>query len=224
MNTFIDIHTHKSTNSDLVFELINILIHSQTISKNGYYSVGWHPWYIEKYSISEIEDKLLETIQNKNVLAIGEIGLDRSIKTPFDLQKKVFQFQLKLAIKQNFPVIIHCVKAYADLLEILKKEKLTIPFILHDFNGNKQLIDQLLKYNVYFSFGGKLLDNPPKKIDALKHVPINKLFFETDESLESIEMIYLRASKILSISKDELLNQISSNFKTVFGDGLVGQN
>ena len=221
MNKFIDIHTHRHSENENVFEITNILIHKEKISKTGYYSVGWHPWFIDTDQINNIENQILSIINSTNVLAIGETGLDRSIKIPFILQDKIFKLHLKISTIFKKHVIVHCVQAYADLLEILKKENPSIPLILHDFNGNEQLIEQFLRYNVYFSFGSRLLKNIPKKVNSFRLIPLYKLFLETDDSLESIEKIYLHASNLLSVKTEVLKKQIEINFKTVFGDGLV---
>jgi Tat protein secretion system quality control protein TatD with DNase activity len=44
----------------------------------------------------------------------------------FDLQKDVFLKQIDIAETQKKPIIIHCVKAYSELLEILKSKNLKI--------------------------------------------------------------------------------------------------
>lgn len=54
---------------------------------------------------------------------MGEIGLDKGSygrKIDFNDQVKVFQKQLELAKELNKPASIHCVRAFGDLLQILK--------------------------------------------------------------------------------------------------------
>ena len=94
MNKYINIHTHTKTNTDS-FEIIS----SNNIDNNGYYSIGIHPWNIgDNY----INYKTIEELAKlKNILAIGEIGLDRAIKTDINLQKEYFLAQLNIAKKNE---------------------------------------------------------------------------------------------------------------------------
>ena len=67
-----------------------------------YSAVGVHPRSISSdYEI--VLDKLPELLENKNVVAIGEIGLENGTKQ----EKEVFIKQLKLAQDLNIKVIVH---------------------------------------------------------------------------------------------------------------------
>ena len=199
------------------------MLPNQKVPETGVYSAGWHPWFITNYSLSEIEMVVKATAQSPRVIAIGECGLDRAIKTPIELQLKVFNLHLALASEVQKPVIVHAVRSYSDMLQALKKRQFKQALIFHDFRGNAQQMNQLLKFNSYFSFGEALLKDP-KVMEKMIVVPPNRLFLETDESKLSIEKIYLSAASVLSTSMEELSRQIVDNFRTIFGDGLVKQD
>lgn len=225
MCIFIDIHTHKNaTVAPSIWSLKNILLHKQQAPFDIPISVGWHPWFINNVSLTEIKTRLILVAKQKNVFAIGECGLDRTIKTPIEVQLKVFKLHLTIASQNRKPIIMHCVKAYSDLMEVLTKNKLTIPIILHGFNGNQQQVFQLSKNNIYFSFGESLFKNNQKNPDTIRSIPLNRLFLETDESALSIEKIYLRAAEILKTSPDVIKRQLYINYTNLFGDGLVKQD
>ena len=226
MCPFIDIHTHQNTLvTASIWSLKNILLKREPMQLDIPISAGWHPWYIENISTNEIIAKLQEAMNKKNVMAIGECGLDRTIKTPIEVQLDVFQLHLRIAKQSGKPIIMHCVKAYSDLLEVLKKNKLSIPIILHGFNGNQLQVQQLLlQYNIFFSYGASLFKKNMKIADTVRSIPLSRLFLETDESEISIEKIYFRAAEIIYKPLEELKMQIYSNFKNVFGDGLVKQD
>ena len=83
-----------------------------------------HPWHLDKDSASENLD-LIKTIASiDKVLAIGEIGLDRAVSTPLNIQEQFFTKQIAIAESVNKPIIIHCVRCFAELISIKKKKKL----------------------------------------------------------------------------------------------------
>lgn len=218
---FIDIHSHSTALNNPSEIRIQSIIMPNLHPTTNFYTTGWHPWFIEKHTTIEIKNELQKIQHTPNLLAIGECGLDRAINTPIDIQKKVFKMHLEKAISLQLPVLIHCVKAYSDILDILKKTKFTLPVIFHDYRGNKQQSDELLKFNSFFSFGKSLI-NPTKKLETtFKYLPLNKIFFETDESDFSIQNIYIRAAELRNILVEDLMRQIEDNFKNIFGDELA---
>ena len=180
-----------------------------------------HPWHIQHVDIDKQINKIKELASQANVLAIGECGLDRAIETPLDRQKEIFIKQIKLADEFGIPVIIHSVRTYLDLIELMKKTQSKVPWILHAYDGNLQTTNQLLQYNFHFSFGSRILKNEEKLNQSLKHIPLEKIFFETDESRSQIESIYTFAAEKLQITLNELKSCMLRNFKLIFNYGDV---
>lgn len=212
---YFNCHTHKFTNQSNVLELVN-QYPKEFDASIAFYSIGIHPWYIEEnrieFDLTIIEEKL----QTENCLAIGECGLDKKIDIPLDLQISVFEKQLALAEKFRKPVVIHCVAAFQEVVEIKKRLKITVPMIIHGFSKNKQVADQLIAAGFYLSFGKYLLKNPDLKT-VFQNVPNERFFLETDTMEESIQMVYELASECKSLNLKELQSIISSNYKSVFG-------
>jgi TatD DNase family protein len=180
-----------------------------------YISVGLHPWHIDKDSADENID-LIRTIASLNkVLAIGEIGLDRAVSTPFNIQKEFFAKQIAIAKSLKKPIIIHCVRCFPELLSIKKKVKASTPWLIHGFRNNIQIAEDLLQQNCYISFGEALLFD--KNIqDVFVEIPINQIFLETDESNYSISEIYNKAAQLKSIQLTKLKKNLFENYKYVF--------
>ena len=65
-----------------------------------------------------------------------EVITDRVCKVDINLQKKVFLKHIEIANKYNKPIIIHCVKAYSDFIEIIKTGINKTPWVFHGFNSN----------------------------------------------------------------------------------------
>src|SRR5665648_61181 len=160
----------------------------------------------------------------ENMLALGECGMDRSIPTDFALQKMYFKEQIHIAEKYHKPLIIHCVRAYSDLMKFKKESKSDIPWIIHAYRGNQETTLSLIKHGFYFSVGEQLLKDESKH-PILRIIPVERLFLETDNREISIKKIYLLAAQILKIDEEVLTEAIFNNFKTLFGDDkLVAKN
>lgn len=212
---YIDIHTHHNSENDVIY-LLNLPVDFQTIPIDTFFTIGLHPWFIkEKNSTSEL-DRMCKQISNKNMLAIGECGLDKLIDVPFIFQESVFIEQLKIAEENKKPLLIHCVKAFNEVIKIKKEMKLTVPLIIHGFNNNKQIAQQLLKNGFYISLGKALLKSNSNASKVISTVPLEKLFLETDDANISIKTIFEAAAKYLKMDIEALKEQIYINFKKVF--------
>lgn len=217
-NHFINIHTHSKPlpNNEWVLRNAYHFLDEHKISKLNYaVSVGLHPWHVTENYQQQLHN--VKTICSlKNVLAIGEVGLDRVAKTNFNQQKLAFEAQLKLACAVNKPLIIHAVRTYPDLIPYIKKHK--IPFLLHQYHGSLQQTDQLLNYpQVYFSFGKDLIEEQREKVIAsFQKIPVNRIFLETDVSKYRIAEVYQKASQLKGITISQLKKLIYNNFIEVF--------
>lgn len=214
---YIDFHTHHDYDPEII-QIRNIFAQDFAGKQpNGFFSVGLHPWHL----IECDQDKALANISDaasaKNMLMVGECGLDKKIKVDFAIQKMAFQKQIELAELFYKPLIIHCVKAYNELITLKKVSKPTFPWIIHGFNGNHETLESLLQHHFYFSIGERLLKNDSKS-ELLRMIPRDRLFLETDDQDISIQKIYFFAAKILGIAEKELQEQIIRNFKLIFGD------
>jgi len=214
---FIDIHSHNK------IELPNIGIRSMFVQEttigmdfDSAFSIGLHPWHILKTNHQEALKNIEFFTEQPTLKAIGECGLDRSIAVDYDLQKDVFLSQLILADLYDKPLIVHNVRAFADFLSILKQEKPSIPLLFHAFNGNNDILNKLLQFNTFYSFGKDLEKENSKASRIINKVPINRLFLETDDSEITIEEIYSIAASKIGINIEKLKNQIYYNYKSLF--------
>ncbi len=177
----------------------------------SYFSIGIHPWDADlQVSISALEI----LIQHPNCLAIGECGLDKVIEIDLEIQKRVFISQLELAVKYQKTVIIHCVKAYDELIEICKPYHSKIPLIIHGFNKSLQLAKQLIDKGFYISLSHSIFKKEGIDFNSLD---LEKIFLETDNSeFVLIEEVYQKAADCFQIKEVDLKEKIYSNFTTLF--------
>lgn len=203
---FTDIHTHRR---DAPYpSLLSVRLGKDNILPDRSFSAGVHPW-----DTDDMPDSVLCGIENKFLAAIGEIGLDFAASSSRDKQYKWFRRQLGLASLLQLPVILHCVKAYNEVLNELSD--FDLPAIFHGFTGPPELARQILKDGHYLSFGRSIF-NSQKTAEALKIIPAEMLFIETDDSLIPIEDIYAKASEIRSCSIESLKIHTYNNFQGLF--------
>ncbi|MGE5683365.1 MAG: TatD family hydrolase [Bacillota bacterium] len=222
-DSFINIHTHRSSSSEDEYALLNVFAQEISNYKFNYdfaYSAGLHPWHLQ--TESRIESLIYEVKQASRydiVIAIGETGLDRAIKTPFEVQMKAFLPQILIAEESNKPVILHCVRAYSDMIGIRKKYRLSVPWIFHGFTGNLQIASQLIEMGCYLGFGKFLLNTKSKVPDLFSLLPDDWIFLEIDDSQYNIQQIYQQACLIKGYQTNKLKEIILKNFNRCFIDG-----
>ena len=214
---FIDIHTHHSSHINGTLSVLNCFPEQIDIENNRerVISVGLHPWHVDKYKVPSIINQIRTIASYENILAIGEIGLDRTIDTALSVQELYFLKQIEIAESLNKPLIIHCVKCFTELLSIKKRIKASTPWLIHGFRNNSQIASNLLKQNCYLSFGEALLFDK-KNQDLFIDMPLNRVFLETDESENTISEIYTKAAHLKDLQLDVLKEKLFNNYKTVF--------
>lgn len=213
---FVDIHTHRAKDSDTI-QIIDFSEEQEVnIRISNYYSLGIHPWFVTESELDRELQKIENHISADFFLAVGECGLDKVCNTDFNLQLRAFEKQIALSEKYKKPLILHTVKAFNELIQIRLKSKIKQVWIVHGFNGNKQLAKQLTDLGMYISFGSQLGKSVSKASNSIGSVPIHRLFLETDTSEFRIEEIYALAAERLSIDVAQLQQQLWLNFQDVF--------
>ena len=142
---------------------------------------GVHPWHAEK--VRPGWDKELEQFLKNRDAGVGEIGLDKA-REEIDLTKQIeiFRRQLEIAIRLSKPVSIHCVKAWGDLLKVLREDLPgPVRFMIHAYHGSTETLREVLKLGAYVSFSWKWLrGGTPDMMELLRHVSADRLLLETD--------------------------------------------
>ena len=183
------------------------LEHLVTNTHLGYYSVGLHPWHIDKSIMSEVR----KFAALPSVVAIGETGLDKNTaknQDDFSLQKEIFTEHILISEEVKKPLVVHCVKAWDELLHIRKSSKPSMPWIIHGFRGNATLATQLLNAGLCLSFGIH------HNVEALKASwDKGRLFTETDDADVDIREVCSSIAGKLNVSINELLDEICGLFK-----------
>ncbi|MFA6294708.1 MAG: TatD family hydrolase, partial [Victivallales bacterium] len=214
---YFNIHRHSPAN-DLDETAITSLFPEQEIPENALCSIGIHPWHVDGISLNDALALLNRKCICPAVVAVGECGLDRACGVPFDLQLLAFRPQVELAAMLGKPLIIHCVRAYPELVFEKKSCRNSPPWIVHGFRGNPETASQLIKHGFHLSFGEALM-NDVRLGEILASVPEDRYFLETDESNMSIREIYGKAASLRNTDPESIIVQQRKNALSLFGNG-----
>ena len=150
---------------------------------NIWCSIGTHPHNAED-EIHISKKTMIEICKNKNVIGIGETGLDYYYEnSKKDSQIKSFYKHIEVSRETNLPLIIHARDADNDIIDILieeyKKQKFT--GVIHCFTASQELAAAALSIGFYISFSGIITFKNAEKIrKSCEIIPINKILVETD--------------------------------------------
>lgn len=205
---FFNIHTHS-----LVHPESEILAQSPDLFPSDklpvYTSIGIHPWFLTEENAESQWKALQKQVSHPSVLAIGEGGLDKLKGPDMELQVKILKQQVALSEEKSLPLIIHCVKAFNELIQLKKELRPHQPWIIHGFRGKEALAIDCIRHGFYLSYGEHFQEN------ALKATPQEKLFIETDESEVPVQEIYQSIALVHGIGLQELMESVKKNVKEV---------
>jgi TatD DNase family protein len=130
-------------------------------------------------------DAIVDLVQKPSVRAVGETGLDRHWDyTPFPQQQDYFARHLDMTRLHKLPVVIHCRKAEADVVRMLREDferHGPVCGVMHSFTGDRATAEACLAMGLYISFAGMVTyKNAQDLREVAKHIPLDRLLFETD--------------------------------------------
>jgi TatD DNase family protein len=177
------------------------------------FSIGVHPWQLDDNGFDPAE--ALREVEIAPAAAIGEIGLDHAITVDRDKQTAVFAAQLRIAEVRRLPVVLHCVRAFEPVMEMLSGFRLS-GVIFHGFIGQPEQAARAIEAGYCLSFGERSLSSP-KTVETLRNTPLENLFLETDDAPTPIAEIYSRAAEIMNIPRETLAQTIYENYERLVG-------
>lgn len=220
---FLDFHTHHTRKEAGVQNIYNVILNAGTMADEEWknreaVSVGIHPWYIEEERTAEMLRYLEQVAGLPVVKCIGEAGLDKLRGPDLGVQQEVFIRQIRIAEAVSKPVVIHCVRAYQELMAVKKALNPRVALIIHGFARKPELAAELVSHGFYLSFGKNILDKPHVQ-QALRETPAERLFLETDDET-GIKEIYEKAALLRGVTLNELQEKIKQNYSAI---GLINK-
>lgn len=221
---FIDFHTHRRTAAPGVLSIVSVELAdwenpAPENPDNRFFSVGLHPRRLPENAAAVKDDleKLCRALQDDRVIALGEAGLDRLRGPEMEVQEAYSGGVLRLAAELDKPVIVHCVRCYSELISLKKRWAPEVNMLVHGYNSNVQVLDELLRHGFYVSFGSAAL----KRAELCGHVRrkpeiLSRTGLETDASDLTVEEIYQQAAAAFGVDVGELSRLMKNNFTAFF--------
>jgi TatD DNase family protein len=146
-----------------------------------YGSVGVHPNHDEGKEPSV--EELVAEAANKNIIAIGETGLDyfRS-EGDLDWQRERFMRHIEASKQCGKPLIIHTREAQKDTIDIMQRENARdAGGVMHCFTENWGMAKAALDMGFYISFSGIVTFKSAAELQQVaRKVPLDRMLVETD--------------------------------------------
>ena len=198
---FIDFHTHQAQNDKKTLEVVVKDFSQNQLIEDKTDCIGIHPWSLPLKHYETLLSEFDGYLEKNPPWLLGEMGLDRAIELDISEQRSLFIDQIQLAKKHNIQsVVIHCVRAYSDILKLLIDNKFSGNVILHDFNSTKETAAHFCAhFSTYFSFGRRVFDRKSKASKSLTEISKTRILFETDDTNFEIQKIYAEAARILEV-------------------------
>ena len=195
-----------------------------------YLMSGLHPTNVKENYKEELEF-VVNSLKSHSYVAIGEIGIDLYWdKTYLKLQQDAFEFQIRLAIKNDLPIVIHCREAFDEIFEILDKENCSkLRGVFHCFTGTLEQANRAIRLGFKLGIGGVVTFKNGGIDKFLSQIDLKHIVLETDSPYlapvpfrgkrnESSYITYVidKLSEIYGLPIKEIASVTTKNAEKVF--------
>lgn len=220
-NLFLNFHAHQQMPAENEMVIQSLFLQDNLITSKSdkiFFTAGLHPWHADQLSEKEIINRLESLIEARSILAIGETGLDKLKGPDLTIQLEVFKTHVLVAEKYNLPVIVHSVKSHNEILKVKLDLKSNIPWVIHHFNGSKQMAFDFINHGFYLSLSYHVNNKNSRLSEYLTDLPLNKIFLETDDFDIDIKSLYEITAERFGISVEKLKKQMINNLNNLLND------
>ncbi|MDA9374602.1 TatD family hydrolase [Flavobacteriaceae bacterium] len=195
-----------------------------------YLMSGLHPTNVKENYKEELEF-VVNSLKSHSYVAVGEIGIDLYWdKTYLKQQQDAFEFQIRLAIKNDLPIVIHCREAFDEIFEILDKENCTkLRGVFHCFTGTLEQANRAIRLGFKLGIGGVVTFKNGGIDKFLSQIDLKHIVLETDSPYlapvpfrgkrnESSYITYVidKLSEIYGLPIQEIASVTTKNAEKVF--------
>ncbi len=198
-------------------------------------AAGYHPYEApHNPDISYVDSLLKDPANKKFIVAVGECGLDYHLYKGEmaagrkDVQRRLLEDQIHLALTYNLPVILHCRDAFEDMLGLLQSLPKLPRGVFHCFSGGLQDLRIATELGFYIGVDGNVTYSKQLGV-TVPHIPLSRLVLETDAPYltpvphrgernepKYIPLIADRVAQLRNASVEEIANATTSNAQALF--------
>lgn len=149
-------------------------------------TMGCHPHHALKWDCYK-EEQLVDALKSHpKLVALGEIGLDfsRNNHVHGEIQRMVFERQLRIAVEGNKPIVLHLREAEREGLEMVKREvPRSHPVHWHCVTGNWPVVHEFMESfpNSVFGFTPLICNRQACNARAVaQQLPLDRIVVESD--------------------------------------------
>ena len=191
---------------------------------------GLHPTDVKENYKDEL-DFVVNSLKSHNYVAIGEIGIDLYWdKTYLKEQQDAFRFQIKLAVKNDLPIVIHCRESFDEIFEILEEENCDkLRGVFHCFTGNIDQANKAIGLGFLLGIGGVVTFKNGGIDKFINQIDLKHIVLETDSPYlapvpfrgkrnESSYIIYVleKLSELYQLPREEIASITTNNAEKMF--------
>jgi TatD DNase family protein len=152
------------------------------------YALGIHPMCVAQASgraLDVLETALKARVDDPNLVAVGEIGLDYFVPelragASRARQELFFRAQLELAARHRLPVLLHVRRSVEQVLKCVA-DCGAVAGIAHAFNGSREQAERFLRMGFKLGFGGAVTYERATRLRQLAaELPAAAIVMETD--------------------------------------------
>lgn len=216
MAPYVDFHTHRRSGDAL--EILNVEALdagavARACQQGQPFSLGVHPWRadVSQTELQEAFSRIEQCVNVDGFVAIGECGLDWVSQVARAAQMSVFEQQIELAHRLAVPVVLHCVRAFEEVMQTLRVRKIRRA-VFHSFVGSPQQAERVVREDYFCSFSPRSLASPRTR-EVIKAIAPSVMLVERDECECPIEEVYEAVATLRKCSVEELRELVFENYK-----------
>ena len=210
---------------DTIIESIDIAKKYEDV----YLTVGYHPSETRITDDSNLELLVKQIEECNKIVGIGEIGLDYHYgKEDLELQKSLFEKQMKLAEKFSLPVVIHTRDATFDTISILKKFP-NVKGVIHCFSGSVETAKIYISMGYKLGIGGVITFKNSNLQRVVQEIGLDNIVIETDSpyltpepfrgkknSSKYLALVAKKISNIFELDINDVADKLRKNTYELF--------
>lgn len=143
--------------------------------------IGLHPCYVKENYQQELA-QMQSWLEDKRIVAVGEIGLDYYWDLSFKTQQiDAFNQQMDWALHHHLPIVIHSRESTQNCIELVRaKQHGDLRGVFHCFSGTVEEAKAVVDLGFYLGIGGVVTYKKSNLPEIIAAIGLQHIILETD--------------------------------------------